>query len=200
MNLAIALAKDGPVSLVDLDIVNPYFRSAEHPRALADHGVKLVKPEFANTSVDIPSLSAEVDAAILDESSTVILDVGGDDAGARALGRFKPQFDRFGLSLLAVVNPYRPRSATVDQIVDMLAAMQARARFPITGLINNANLSHLTEPEHLLYGREILAKVTRETGIPVVLECAMEKARPLSPLKGAAFLPLTRYTKPEWME
>ena len=182
MNLAIALAQRDPVTLVDLDIVNPYFRSAEHPQVLKAHGVKLVKPEFANTSVDIPSLAADVDAA------------------ARALGRFKPHFDRFGLSLLAVVNPYRPRSGSVEQIISMLAAMQERARFPITGLVNNANLSHLTQPENLLYGREVLAQVSRETGIPVVLECALEHARPREPLAGAAFLPLQRYTKPEWMD
>ncbi|HIV27348.1 MAG TPA: ATP-binding protein [Candidatus Ornithocaccomicrobium faecavium] len=200
MNLAIALAQRDPVTLVDLDIVNPYFRSAEHPQVLKAHGVKLVKPEFANTSVDIPSLAADVDAALLDESRRVVLDVGGDDAGARALGRFKPHFDRFGLSLLAVVNPYRPRSGSVEQIISMLAAMQERARFPITGLVNNANLSHLTQPENLLYGREVLAQVSRETGIPVVLECALEHARPREPLAGAAFLPLQRYTKPEWMD
>ena len=200
MNLAVALARKEPVTLIDLDIVNPYFRSAEHPQVLLEHGVKLVKPEFANTSVDIPSLTADVDAAILDESRRVILDVGGDDAGARALGRFKPHFDRFGLSLLAVVNPYRPRSSTVEQILAMLAAMRDRARFPITGLVNNANVSHLTTANDVLYGREMLARVTRETGIPVVLECALEKARPLAPLKGAEFLPLTRYTKPEWMD
>ena len=82
----------------------------------------------------------------------------------------------------------------------MLAAMQERARFPITGLVNNANLSHLTQPENLLYGREVLAQVSRETGIPVVLECALEHARPREPLAGAAFLPLQRYTKPEWMD
>ena len=90
MNLAIALAQRDPVTLVDLDIVNPYFRSAEHPQVLKAHGEKLVKPEFANTSVDIPSLAADVDAALLDESRRVVLDVGGDDAGARASGPFPP--------------------------------------------------------------------------------------------------------------
>ena len=166
----------------------------------ASAGAKGARRKFANTSVDIPSLAADVDAALLDESRRVVLDVGGDDAGARALGRFKPHFDRFGLSLLAVVNPYRPRSGSVEQIISMLAAMQERARFPITGLVNNANLSHLTQPENLLYGREVLAQVSRETGIPVVLECALEHARPCEPLAGAAFLPLQRYTKPEWMD
>ena len=101
---------------------------------LKAHGVKLVKPEFANTSVDIPSLAADVDAALLDESRRVVLDVGGDDAGARALGRFKPHFDRFGLSLLAVVNPYRPRSGSVEQIISMLAACRNAPAFRLRAL------------------------------------------------------------------
>ncbi|MBE5767880.1 MAG: ATP-binding protein [Clostridiales bacterium] len=200
MNLAIELAKTQKVTLVDLDIVNPYFRSAEHAEKLKECGVKLVKPEFAATGVDVPSLSAHIDAAILDESSTVILDVGGDDEGARALGRFKPYFDRFGLDLFAVVNPYRPRSENEERIIEMMEAIQIRARFPVTGFINNANVAHLTETENLLYGREMLRKVSEQTGIPVVMECGLKEVKPAEMPEGIAFLELIRYTKPEWMD
>jgi len=201
MNLAVKLAQTQKVTLVDLDIVNPYFRSAEHIGTMEANGVRVVKPDFAATSVDIPSLSAGIDAAILDESSTVILDVGGDDEGARALGRFKPYFDRFGLDLFAVVNPYRPRSGDEKQIIGMIQAIQVRARFPVIGLINNANLAHMTTAENLLHGREILQGAARQLGVPIVMECALSGvAGNLPPLENGTFLELTRYTKPEWMD
>ena len=84
LNTALALAKDRKTTLVDMDVVNPYFRSAESEKLLADHGIRLIAPPYANTNVDVPVLSAEVMAAF--ESETAVFDAGGDPVGAAALG------------------------------------------------------------------------------------------------------------------
>ena len=101
VNLAMAAAKDGiPVTVVDLDIVNPYFRTADFSALLCEHGIRVITPEYANTNLDIPVLPASVDAAISQNGGLVLLDVGGDDAGAIALGRYAQRIKNAGYELL----------------------------------------------------------------------------------------------------
>ncbi|MDD3920303.1 MAG: ParA family protein [Eubacteriales bacterium] len=175
LNLAINGARTGKSTLVDLDVINPYFRSAERKKELTSAGVRLLHPIFAMTGVDVPSLPPDIYSVFIDDSETVVFDVGGDPAGATALGQYKQQFDGLPsgqLQVLYVVNPRRPFSATPELVLEMLDKIQSRSRLSVSGFINNANLSRETTAQDLLAGYELLAAVVGKTGIPVLYTCA----------------------------
>ena len=198
VNMALALRKSAPVMLVDLDIVNPFFRSAEVKPLLAEHGVEIVYPAYALSGVDIPILPAEVERAFTTNGFSVF-DVGGDDDGAVALGRYHAQFAACPADVYFVVNPFRPRTAQVEQVLRLLAEVQRRARLAVTGLAVNANLGAETTEEEILAGRGFIARVAEESGLPVAFEAGLESA--LSPLEAVwPQLPIRRYLTPEWMK
>ncbi|MGI6239340.1 MAG: hypothetical protein ACOYI5_06915 [Christensenellales bacterium] len=187
------------VKIVDLDIVNPFFRTAEQLDMLTARGIEAIYPPFARTGVDMPVLGAEVSRAFEADGSIAIFDVGGDDSGAAALGRYKPQFEAARGELYYVVNPYRPRSETREQILRLMERIRASARAEITGIIANANLGGYTTRETIAEGRELIAAVARETGILVVAECGVEPALGESGGDWQKFA-IRRHLKPEWME
>lgn len=198
LNAAIFLREQGKrVRLADLDIVNPFFRSAEQSGMLRAHDIEAIYPQFALSGVDMPVLGPEILRAFEDDGAISILDVGGDDAGAAALGRYKPQLDRARAELYYVLNPFRPRSNELTQITSLLALVEARARLRVTGLIANANLGGYTTPDVVREGRALVAQVSDQTGIPVVAECGLASA-----LEGGPWeqFPIVRYLMPEWME
>lgn len=178
LNLAFRAAKEGGAVLIDLDIINPYFRSAERKKELQAAGVKLHYPIFALSTVDVPSLPPDIYSAFLDENQTVIFDVGGDPAGATALGQYKNNFESIPadmLEVLYVVNPRRPFSATPDLVLDMLSRIQTRSRLSVTGFVNNGNLSTESSWEDILLGYDVLREVSGQSGIPVAYTAGEEK-------------------------
>ena len=198
VNMALALAERSPAILIDLDIVNPFFRSAEVKPTLLEHGVEVVYPAYALSGVDIPILPAEVERAFTTDA-WCIFDVGGDDDGAVALGRYHAQFSACPADVFFVVNPFRPRTAQVEQVLSLMENVQRRARVPITGLAVNANLGAETDTAEILAGREFIERVSQESGIPVAFEAGLQEA--LSPLPEIwPRLPIRRYLTPEWME
>ncbi len=201
MALSIHAAAEGrKVKIVDLDIVNPFFRSAEQHEALAAWGVGLIAPPYALTGVDVPVLPAEAQSVFDDPTIHAVLDVGGEEAGAAALGRYRPHFERAGCALYYVVNVFRPFSEDADQIVLQMERIAHRARLQPKGLINNSNLGPWTKPEHILEGQRVLEQVAQRTGVPVAAVAGEEKV--LKSLDGldAPFIPLNLMLKPEWME
>lgn len=178
LNLAFHAAKEGGAVLVDLDIINPYFRSAERKKELQAAGVKLHYPIFALSTVDVPSLPPDIYSVFIDEHQTVIFDVGGDPAGATALGQYKGNFESIPadkLDVLYVVNPRRPFSATPEMVLDMLDRIQYRSRLSVTGFVNNGNLSTESNWEDILLGYEVLKAVSEQSGIPVAFTAGEEK-------------------------
>ncbi len=161
MNLALDLAATGSeVTLVDLDIVNPYFRSSDYAEVLAAGGIRLISPTFAGTTLETPSLSAEVYSAF-ESDGVVILDVGGDDAGATALGRFAKEVAAVDYDLLYVVNRYRNLTATPAAAAALLAEIEAASHLKATGVVNNSHLQRettlATVHDSLAYARETAA-------------------------------------------
>lgn len=198
VNMALALAEQSSAMLIDLDIVNPFFRSAEVSPLLQERGVEVVYPAFALSGVDIPILPAEVERAFTTEAWCVF-DVGGDDDGAVALGRYHAQFSACPADVFFVVNPFRPRTERVEQALALMESVQRRARVPITGLAVNANLGAETGTEEILAGRAFIERLSRESGVPVAFEAGLEAA--LAPLPEIwPRLPIRRYLTPEWME
>lgn len=171
LNFALRAAEKGRTELIDLDMVNTYFRLSEYRSLAESAGIRMVSPNYVMTNVESLSLPAEVASAFDLDWDTVVFDAGGDPAGATALGRFHENFAELGpgqLEVLHVVNARRPMSGTAEKLLALQAEMERNARLQVTGLINNTNLQQETTPDELEYGYEVLREVSQRTGIPVV--------------------------------
>ena len=202
LNLALKLARRGEkVTLVDLDIVNPYFRSSERTELLEKEGVKVYAPSFAMSTVDVPSLPADIQAVFADKSRRVIFDVGGDDTGAAALGQYKPYFDQDDVEVLFVVNAFRPLSGDADSVCDLMLRVAGRSRLSPTAVINNANVAWETEESDLVRGEELLHEVSTRMNLPIGYLCAKQDILDKLPdhLSGER-IAIDILMRQEWME
>lgn len=137
------------VTIVDLDVVNPYFRTKDAQEELEKNGIEVVVSDYANSNVDVPALPANINTVFYKEGY-VIFDVGGDDDGAIALGRFKPYFDKAPYDMLGVVNFRRPLTPDADEATEALSAIEQTSRLKFTGVVNNTNISDETTEETVL--------------------------------------------------
>ena len=170
INLALQAAKKGPCTLVDLDVVNAYFRSSERGDVLGAAGVELISPPFALDKIEILALSARVYSAFTPGEGTVIFDIGGDDVGSVALGQYKQHFNNIPkdhLHIPFIVNPLRPMAADVPSAIQSLAAIQMSGRLQADSVVNNGNLSGMTDVSHLVQGYELVKGLSEQTGLPV---------------------------------
>lgn len=168
INSAIESSKQGKKTvLVDIDVVNPFFRSAEVKPLLEELGITVITPNFATTNVDIPSLPASIYSVFQMEDTNVFFDVGGDEDGAIALGQYKHYFDDSGYKMYFVINTRRPFTSNEDDIIELMNQVELRSRLKITDLVNNTNLSYETTQEIILEGQEIIDKVSDKTNIPI---------------------------------
>ncbi|MBQ6333270.1 MAG: hypothetical protein IJI34_10990 [Clostridia bacterium] len=178
LNMAIAAAKNGPCTLVDLDVINPYFRTSERGDVLTPAGVELIMPPYALEKIEIMSLSARVYAAFTPGEGSVFFDIGGDHVGSIALGQYKPNFDRIpkeNLHVLFIVNPMRPTAADLESAYATLEKIRFVSRLDVTGIVNNANLAGETDHTHLLEGYELVKALSLRTGVPVWGTAGMPK-------------------------
>ena len=172
MNVAIDLASDGAnVTVIDLDVVNPYFRATEQRNLLESHGIGLVAPVFseAGTSLDVPSLTGRIIPTIQDASdgSFVIIDAGGDDAGATALGRFSRDITARDYAMLYVANRFRNLVQDPIDAVENLREIECASHLKATALVNNSHLKDATIPETIEAGVDYANEVARLTGLPL---------------------------------
>lgn len=170
LNFAIEAAKHGRTELLDLDMVNTYFRLTEHGRMTCMKEIRLVSPNFACSGIETLSLPAEVASAFAMDWDTVIFDAGGDAVGATALGRYHQDFMELepgSLEVFNVINIRRPLAGTVERILHLQEEMQIYSRLKITGMINNTNLAQMTGPDELRDGYEMIKQVSQISGIPV---------------------------------
>lgn len=172
LNLALAERKKGnPVTLVDLDLVNPYFLSSGYRERLEKEGIQVIAPKYAGTNVDIPAVGAEINA-IFSQEGVAILDVGGDDAGATVLGRFHRQLEEASYEMLYVVNKYRNLAATTEDAVRILREIEAVSRCKATGIVNNSHLKQLTTRETIEESIPFAKEVAKELNLPVLYQTA----------------------------
>lgn len=157
------------VVLIDLDIVNPFFRSADAADMLRQEGIRVEVPLYANTNVDVPALTASMSAFIKDESYDVVLDVGGDDLGAKAVGRYSDDILARGKYLqFFVMNPKRPFTKDLSAASAIYDEIEASSRLRCGGLINNTNLLDETTPETVLAGLSLVQETAALKGVPVL--------------------------------
>jgi hypothetical protein len=171
-NLSINLALDqterfSEVTLVDLDVVNPYFRSSDYAAQLSARGVRVISPTFAGTTLDVPALPASISSA-LESEGAVILDVGGDDAGATALGVFSRTIEAIDYGMLYVVNRYRNLTSSPGEAAEILAEIEAASHLKATGVVNNSHLKQETTPATILDSVGFARETAALLGLPLV--------------------------------
>ena len=176
VNYAFYLRRQGlPVAVGDLDIVNPYFRTKDSEAEFKAAGIDFISSPFANSNVDLPSLPAEAYRLVEDWSVHAILDVGGDDRGAYALGRYTPFILEEGNYQMAfVANPFRPLTAAPLQALEVMREIEAAGHLPFTAIVNNANLGPETTPELVLESIPYMEELSRLSGLPVWMTTAEE--------------------------
>ncbi len=168
-------AQGKSVAIADIDIVNPYFRTKDSEAMLAEHGIRLICSEYANTNIDIPALPQDIYAIVDDRSLTCILDVGGDERGALALGRIAPAIrEENDYDMIFVANRYRPLTATVDGAMEVLREIEAACGLSFTAIVNNSNLGAETTAEDILSSVAFGEALSRASGLPLVATAVTE--------------------------
>lgn len=175
VNLALKMAAEGEkTALADLDIVNPYFRSAEKRALLEQHGIRVIATSFSGY-VDLPAVSPEVLAIFDDPSYRGVLDVGGDPEGAHMLGRFEKQLAREEFDLLCVINANRPETRDAEKAILYLRAIEEACGQKVTGIVNNTHLCRETQTEDILKGAALCQAVAKECNLPIVYHTVENK-------------------------
>lgn len=172
LNMAADFSKAGErVTLVDLDIVNPYFRSSDYQPLLDELGIELIAPTFAHSNVDLPALPAAM-GSIFTREGRIIVDVGGDDAGAVALGRYARQFSESEYCMLYVVNQYRVLSQTVSETVELLREIETASRLKADMVVNNSHIMEHTVAKDIFESQAYAQRVAEELGLPLAFTAA----------------------------
>ena len=203
LNFAVkSAAKGAKTVLCDLDIVNPYFLSSAQAQLLQSANVDLIKTAYAGTGVDVPAVPAEAVKIFSGDYDMAVIDVGGDPAGAKVLGRYHKEFHetRDTVNCNMVINTRRPMTATAAAIVSMCRQIEERARIKVNWLINNTNLAEETTPEIVLDGQKIIEEAGSALDIPVRCIAATQ---PVLAKLGCTALPLwevTIYMRPGWLQ
>ena len=195
VNYALYLRSLGEeVDIADMDIVNPYFRTKDSEDELSRAGIRLISPHFANSNVDLPALPQELYGLFEFRDRCAVLDIGGDDRGAYALGRFTPfileenNYDNF-----FVANFYRPLTRTPSEALEVFREIEIAGKIPFTGIVNNSNLGNDTVASDIEKTRELALELASLTGVPVVMTTARKDIA--SELSGDDILPLKLQAK-----
>ena len=181
VNLAMNLRKSSSadrIVLVDLDVVNPFFRSADSVSELEQFGVKCIVPQFANTNVDTPSVPPEIYSLFSDAQDTrAVIDVGGDAAGAVVLGMFADKIKAYNHEMIYVINKYRPMIADVDAAVNLARSIEEKAKLKITSIINNSHIGEFTSESDILITFDYARSISDALGVPRLANTAFINAK-----------------------
>ena len=171
VNYALHLAKEGKqVCIADLDIVNPYFRTADSRQELESAGVELISPQFANSNVDLPALPAQAYKLVQDKRCYGIMDIGGDDRGAYALGRYIPFMKQENdYRMVYVANCYRPLTRTAADALEVMREIEAACGLAFTDIVNNSNLASETDVQAVLDSQPFIRELSEASGLPVFM-------------------------------
>lgn len=191
------------LAVVDLDIANPYFRSRERMQLLQEHGVSLYGDAFDSTgaTAELPALTAALRAPLEDEGCRTIIDLGGNDAGARVLRQFGKYFEGEQHELWTVVNFRRYETQTLDGARAHVEAIRGELQLPVNGLVNNTHLLRETTAEIIREGYERARELSGEMGIPLLYTCYPAGIVSPEALKGIPdLMPLGLYMRPAYLD
>ncbi|MBR3290083.1 MAG: hypothetical protein IKI63_04820 [Clostridia bacterium] len=187
------------VAIADLDVVNPYFRTKDSADILQQHDIKLISSPYANTNVDVPALPAEAYTILDNPDLSAVIDVGGDDRGALALGRYVPSIRREGdYEMLLVINRFRPLTQTGADAVTVMREIEAAAGLPFTGIVHNSTLGVVTSAQDVLSSADYAEDISQRTGLPIRLTSVRRELLPQMEGQVPNPFPMTIYVKQSW--
>lgn len=198
VNLAVNANNEGKsVAVVDLDLVNPYFRTADFKYYFESIGVKLIAPDFANSNLDVPSIQFDIEQLAMNEDC-LIIDVGGDDAGAFALGRFANALAQYkdDTDMLYVINQRRYLTETASEAVNLMYEIESASRMKHTAIVNNTNLGRETTAGIITQSADFARKVSQITGLPLAFTTCPYELCELIDMPG--ILPVNVFVKALW--
>ncbi len=198
VNLAFYLKEQyNNVVVADLDIVNPYFRTKDSIDDFKARGIELICSEYANTNVDIPALPANMYRLTADKDITAVIDVGGDDRGAYALGRLVPEIKaENNFDMLMVINGYRPLTPDAESTVEVMREIEEACKLKFTGLVNNSNIGEETTAEDIIKSIGYANEVSQASGLPIVMTSVKRELYDELKNKIDNLLPMTLQAKP----
>ena len=187
------------VCIADLDIVNPYFRTKDGEKELSRHNIRLISSEYASSNVDLPALPAETYAILDNPGLHAVIDVGGDDRGALALGRYAPSILRENdYEMLFVVNKFRPLTRDCAGTLEIMNEIESACNMRFTAIVNNSNLGEETTAENVLSSLEYADEISQKTGLPVKMTCVDNRIAPELSDKIENVFPITLYVMQSW--
>lgn len=172
-NVAVNMAYDQKekyerVAIADLDIVNPYFRTKDSAKDFEDRGIELICSEYAGSNVDIPALPQQIYSICDQKDKQVIIDVGGDDRGAYALGRIALSIlSENNYEMLFVINCFRPLTRDAESTLEVMREIEYAANMKFTAIVNNSNLGEETTREDVLKSLAYAEEISQKTGLPI---------------------------------
>ena len=198
VNLAFYLKEQyNNVVVADLDIVNPYFRTKDSIDDFKARGIELICSEYANTNVDIPALPANMYRLTADKDITAVIDVGGDDRGAYALGRLVPEIKaENNFDMLMVINGYRPLTPDAESTIEVMREIETACGLKFTGLVNNSNIGEETTAEDIIKSIGYANEVSQASGLPIVMTSVKRELYDGLKNKIDNLLPMTLQAKP----
>lgn len=198
VNLAFYLKEQyNNVVVADLDIVNPYFRTKDSIEDFKARGIELICSEYANTNVDIPALPANMYRLTADKDITAVIDVGGDDRGAYALGRLVPEIKaENNFDMLMVINGYRPLTPDAQSTIEVMREIEEACKLKFTGLVNNSNIGEETTAEDIIKSIGYANEVSQASGLPIVMTSVKRELYDGLKDKIDNLLPMTLQAKP----
>ena len=169
VNYAVHMKRQGKeVVIADLDIVNPYFRTKDSAKELEDEGIRLISSEYANSNVDLPALPSQLYELVENKQNNAVLDIGGDDRGAFALGRYTPAILKENdYEMLFVINRHRPLTSDAQSTVEIMREIEAASGIPFTAIVNNSNIGPETTPDVVRDSYAYANEVSSLTGLPI---------------------------------
>ena len=201
VNYALRLAKLGKkTAIADLDIVNPYFRTKDSESVLSEHGIRLISSPYANTNVDTPALPAEAYAVVHDKSINSVIDVGGDDRGALALGRYMPAItEQNDYEMIFIINKYRYLTSNPADTLVVMQEIEIAAGAKFTSIVNNSNLGEETTTENVLSSVEYAKQVSELSGLEIKFTSVKAELIPFLKDKIDNLFPIDLYVRQSWL-
>ena len=201
-NYAIRLRDEGKeVAIADLDIVNPYFRSKDAKDMLESLGIRFISSPFANSNVDTPALPADAYSITADKSRYAVVDVGGDDRGALALGRYVPGIlEENDYEMLFVINKFRPLTSDTSGTLEVMNEIETACKIKVTGIVNNSNLGEDTTAEDVLESQAYADSIAEASGLPIKMTTVSAKLYDELKSKINNLMPLNLYIRQSWQK
>lgn len=161
-------------TLIDFDIVNPFFRVRKLRTEVERHNVSVICPVSRVVSGDIPALPAEAWGAVENTSLPIVCDIGGGETGLRPLARMSELALARNANVFFVINPYRPGFAKPEDIAENFQHMCGLSAMKATHIVANPNIGSETTVALFVDGLARVKKFAESVKLPIAFSVAAD--------------------------